>query len=137
MSALVIDLNNVEDQRDVVHRAVETLADGKLVVFPTETVYGIAASALHEEAVQRLCSRKDAVTSIPSLWRFAAPTMRSTTCPACRRWPSGWRGDAGPVRSLWCWMTTIPTASCGSYPRRCSTSSVRAGRLACVYRLIR
>jgi protein-tyrosine phosphatase len=58
MSATVIDLNNVEDQRDVVHRAVEALADGKLVVFPTETVYGIAASALHEEAVQQLLVAK-------------------------------------------------------------------------------
>ncbi len=58
MSAAVIDLNNVEDQRDVVHRAVEALADGKLVVFPTETVYGIAASALHEDAVQRLLVAK-------------------------------------------------------------------------------
>ncbi len=58
MSAAVIDLNNVEDQRDVVHRAVEALADGKLVVFPTETVYGIAASALHEGAVQRLLVAK-------------------------------------------------------------------------------
>ena len=58
MSAAVIDLNNVEDQRDVVHRAVEALADGKLVVFPTETVYGVAASALHEEAVNRLLTAK-------------------------------------------------------------------------------
>jgi protein-tyrosine phosphatase len=58
MSAVVIDLNNVEDQRDVVHRAVEALADGKLVVFPTETVYGVAASALHEEAVNRLLTAK-------------------------------------------------------------------------------
>ena len=53
MSAAVIDLANVEDQRDVVHRAVEALAEGKLVAFPTETVYGVAASALNEEAVQR------------------------------------------------------------------------------------
>jgi len=58
MSAAVIDLNNVEDHRDVVHRAVEALADGQLVVFPTETVYGVAASALHEEAVERLLQAK-------------------------------------------------------------------------------
>jgi tRNA threonylcarbamoyl adenosine modification protein (Sua5/YciO/YrdC/YwlC family) len=58
MSAAVIDLNNVEDQRDVVHRAVEALADGQLVVFPTETVYGVAASALSEEGVARLLAAK-------------------------------------------------------------------------------
>ncbi len=58
MSAVVIDLASVEDQRDVVHRAVEALAEGQLVVFPTETVYGVAASALNEEAVHRLLEAK-------------------------------------------------------------------------------
>ena len=58
MSAVVIDLTSVEDQRDVVHRAVEALADGHLVVFPTETVYGMAASALAEDGVQRLLETK-------------------------------------------------------------------------------
>ena len=38
-------LCTAEDPRDVVHRAVQALAEGKLVVFPTETVYGLAASA--------------------------------------------------------------------------------------------
>ena len=58
MSAVVIDLANVEDQRDVVHRAVEALAEGQLVIFPTETVYGVAASALNEQAVRRLLEAK-------------------------------------------------------------------------------
>ncbi len=43
MSAVVIDLQDVEDQRDVIHRAVQALAEGQLVAFPTETVYGVAA----------------------------------------------------------------------------------------------
>src|SRR5690349_11091017 len=38
----------------VVRRAAQALADGQLVAFPTETVYGIAASALNPEAVERL-----------------------------------------------------------------------------------
>jgi protein-tyrosine phosphatase len=54
MSSEIIDLQKVEDPRDVVHRIVETLSAGKLVVLPTETVYGIAASALHPAAVKRL-----------------------------------------------------------------------------------
>ncbi|MEQ8785337.1 MAG: L-threonylcarbamoyladenylate synthase [Pirellulaceae bacterium] len=54
MPPIVIDLRKADDQRDVVHRAVEALAEGKLVAFPTETVYGLAASALSEAAVQRL-----------------------------------------------------------------------------------
>lgn len=54
MSAVIIDLNTAEDQRDVVHRAVEALSAGKVIAIPTETVYGLAASALSPSAVKRL-----------------------------------------------------------------------------------
>ena len=54
MSPVVIDVASADDPRDVVHRAVQALAEGKLVAFPTETVYGLAASALSESAVARL-----------------------------------------------------------------------------------
>lgn len=54
MTTEIIDLTQVEDSRDVVHRIVENLSAGKLVALPTETVYGIAASALQPAAVQRL-----------------------------------------------------------------------------------
>ena len=58
MPPVVIELRNAEDWRDVVHQAVQSLAEGKLVAFPTETVYGVSASALDEEAVQRLVDVK-------------------------------------------------------------------------------
>jgi protein-tyrosine phosphatase len=57
-SPLVIDIRSAEDSRDVVHRAVQALAEGKLVALPTETVYGLAASALDEGAVERLSAAK-------------------------------------------------------------------------------
>ncbi len=55
---LRIDVFQAEDLRDVVHRAVQALVEGKLVAFPTETVYGIAASACSTEAVDRLLKLK-------------------------------------------------------------------------------
>lgn len=58
MSAFVIDLKNADDLRDVVHRGVEALASGKIVALPTETVYGLAASALDGKAVERLSEIK-------------------------------------------------------------------------------
>jgi tRNA threonylcarbamoyl adenosine modification protein (Sua5/YciO/YrdC/YwlC family) len=58
---LVIDVQNAEDWRDVVHRAVQVLAEGGLVVFPTETVYGLAASALDERAVSRVVTLKSRI----------------------------------------------------------------------------
>ncbi len=58
MAPAVIDLKQADDPRDAVHRAVEALAAGKLVAVPTETVYGIAASALLPEAVEHLIEAK-------------------------------------------------------------------------------
>ncbi len=58
MAPAVIDLKQADDPRDAVHRAVEALAAGKLVAVPTETVYGIAASALLPEAVENLVQAK-------------------------------------------------------------------------------
>ncbi|MGA2031583.1 MAG: L-threonylcarbamoyladenylate synthase [Thermoguttaceae bacterium] len=57
--AAVLDLRDAEDWRDIVHQAVQALVEGKLVALPTETVYGLAASALEEEAVQRLLEVKN------------------------------------------------------------------------------
>ncbi|HQU42896.1 MAG: hypothetical protein B7Z73_02595 [Planctomycetia bacterium 21-64-5] len=54
MPPVVIELRSAEDSRDVVHRAVQALAEGHLVALPTETVYCLAASALSHEAVARL-----------------------------------------------------------------------------------
>jgi len=39
-------------------RAVAALAEGRLVVFPTETVYGIGCDASNPAAVERLCAAK-------------------------------------------------------------------------------
>jgi len=56
--AAIINLRNSSDPRDVIHRVVQALAEGKLVAIPTETVYGVAASALSERAVARLSQLK-------------------------------------------------------------------------------
>ncbi|MDA7980549.1 MAG: threonylcarbamoyl-AMP synthase [Pirellulales bacterium] len=55
---MVVDIRKADDARDLVHRAVQALAEGRLVVFPTETVYGVAASALCADAVRRLAKIK-------------------------------------------------------------------------------
>jgi protein-tyrosine phosphatase len=49
-----IDVSQADDPRDVVHRAVATLAQGGVVAMATETVYGLAACALREEGVARV-----------------------------------------------------------------------------------
>ena len=56
MPPLVIDLRRTEDARDVVHRAVQALAEGSCVAFPTETDYVVAASGRRDEAIARLAA---------------------------------------------------------------------------------
>ena len=54
MPPVIIDVRKADDLRDVVHRTVQALAEGRLVVLPTETVYGVGALGLNEGAVSRL-----------------------------------------------------------------------------------
>lgn len=58
MPPVLIDVRAAEDLRDVVHRAVQAVSEGKLVVFPTETIYGLAARAMDADAVARLLEVK-------------------------------------------------------------------------------
>ncbi len=53
MSA-VVDLRKTDDPRDALHRAVRLLVEGRVVAFPTETVYIPCAHALVPAAVQKL-----------------------------------------------------------------------------------
>src|SRR6516165_11759968 len=50
----VLEWHSAAEPRELVCRAIEALAGGDLVAFPTETVYGLAASALAPDAVERL-----------------------------------------------------------------------------------
>src|SRR5262245_51651240 len=60
-----IDLAQADDRRDVVHRAVACLAQGGIVGLATETVYGLAASALNPGAMARLRQVKGLDELIP------------------------------------------------------------------------
>lgn len=54
MPPLIIDLRRTEDARDVVHRAVQALAEGRAVAFPTETDYVVASAARQQSASENL-----------------------------------------------------------------------------------
>lgn len=60
-----MDVGATEDPRDLVHRAAQALAEGKLVAFPTESVYGLAARALDCRAVSRLVAVKQRKSGHP------------------------------------------------------------------------
>jgi protein-tyrosine-phosphatase/tRNA A37 threonylcarbamoyladenosine synthetase subunit TsaC/SUA5/YrdC len=53
---IVVDLQQAEDPRDLIHRAFQALAEGEVIAVPTETVYALVANALAPAAVARLVS---------------------------------------------------------------------------------
>lgn len=65
MPPVIVNLAKTDDVRDVIHRAVQALAEGELVALPTETVYGVAASALSERGVDRLAEFKNRPDDAP------------------------------------------------------------------------
>ena len=65
MPTTVINVQQADDPRDVIHRAVAALSAGQILAIPTETVYGLAASALNETAVERLFEIKGRDTTKP------------------------------------------------------------------------
>ncbi|MFO0947865.1 MAG: L-threonylcarbamoyladenylate synthase [Planctomycetota bacterium] len=93
---LRFDWKTSDDRRDLVHRTVQALVEGELVVFPTETVYGLAALATNPTAVERLVNAKRSDESKPlalaigrgtDLSRFVAVQNRVASRLIDRCWP--------------------------------------------------
>jgi len=57
----------------VINEAVQTLRDGGLVAFPTETVYGLGAAADNLEAIQKIFKAKGRPLHHPLIVHLAAP----------------------------------------------------------------
>src|SRR5262249_47094184 len=114
--AELLEWPSAVDFWSVVQRAADALGQGKLVAFPTETVYGIAAHVLAPEAVERLVHVKGRPEEKPLTLALAhgvqatdwAPTLSQIARRLARRC---WRGPltlvcgAGVRQGL---MTCLP-----------------------------
>lgn len=69
---------------ELIARAAELIRAGKLVAFPTETVYGLGANALDEEAVKRIYAVKGRPTTSPLIVHVDSPAMARSLAA---RWP--------------------------------------------------
>lgn len=94
-----IDLAQADDRRDVVHRAVACLAQGGLVGLSTETVYGVAASALQSDAVARLRQIKGGDETVPLTLLLKGPVEVADWVPGLSAlgWRLARRAWPGPV----------------------------------------
>ena len=74
---------NAAELQQAVEQAVQRLQQGGLVAIPTETVYGLAADASNEQAVEKIFSAKGRPTNHPLIVHLAEPLLADAS-PAVR-----------------------------------------------------
>lgn len=68
-----IKIEHIEQQENDLRHAAEILRRGGLVVFPTETVYGLGGNALDDSAAQRIYAAKGRPSDNPLIIHVANP----------------------------------------------------------------
>ena len=79
MSRRILDV--AADRDAAVARAVEVLRDGKLVVVPTDTVYGVAADAFNSTGTRRIFGAKRRSRRFPLPVLVRSPKQLLGLCP--------------------------------------------------------
>lgn len=67
----MLQVNPRQPETAVIETAAEVIRAGRLVAFPTETVYGLGANALSAEAIQRIYTAKQRPASDPIIAHIA------------------------------------------------------------------
>lgn len=93
---IILKMDAASPDMNAIRFAAESIRAGELVIFPTETVYGLAADALNENAVRRAFEAKGRVESNPlpvqiagidQLAQVAADIPEAAKKLAARFWP--------------------------------------------------
>src|SRR5271157_3000493 len=92
----VVPVDPVHPEQAIIEGAAELIREGQLVVFPTETVYGLGADALQPQAVERIFAAKGRPFSDPLIVHVAdrsiLPTLVADVPPIAHKlmevfWP--------------------------------------------------
>ena len=93
---IVLKVDARSPDPEAIRTAADAIRRGELVVFPTETVYGLAADALNESAVKRVLEVKGRcgtlplpvqVASVDDLPKVASSVSETVRLLAARFWP--------------------------------------------------
>ena len=71
---------------DTINQAGEIIRQGGLVAFPTETVYGLGADALNEEAAAKIYAAKGRPSDNPLIAHIADLEMLNRWLKRYHRW---------------------------------------------------
>jgi tRNA threonylcarbamoyl adenosine modification protein (Sua5/YciO/YrdC/YwlC family) len=55
MTAEFLKIHPVNPEQRKIHKVVDVLKAGGIIVYPTDTIYGIGCDLMHRKAVERLC----------------------------------------------------------------------------------
>lgn len=75
MKTIIEKIDNVEKDREYIEKAGEIIKEGGLVGFPTETVYGLGADALNEQAAAKIYAAKGRPSDNPLIVHIADLSM--------------------------------------------------------------
>lgn len=71
MNTKIFKIDNDNIDKDSMEQLGKIIRNGGLVAFPTETVYGLGADALNEEAVKKIFRAKGRPADNPLIVHFA------------------------------------------------------------------
>lgn len=106
---------NSEEGTNIIKKAGEILKKGGLVAFPTETVYGLGADGLNEDAAKKIYAAKGRpsdnpliihITDIAALERIAKNIPEAAVRIAGKYWP-------GPLTMIFEKTDTVPYGTTG------------------------
>lgn len=95
MNTQVLKINSVSQQKDIL-TAAQLLKNGALVALPTETVYGLGANALDEEAVKSIFAAKGRpqdnplivhISEFDEIYNLVEEVPESAKSLAVKYWP--------------------------------------------------
>ncbi|MFA0751515.1 MAG: hypothetical protein SLRJCFUN_001918 [Candidatus Fervidibacter sp.] len=75
MAIKIWRVNPEAPEKDAIAEAADILRSGGLIAFPTETVYGLGANALNEEAVRKIFAAKERPAWDPLIVHISHPDM--------------------------------------------------------------
>src|SRR5438270_7113720 len=71
----VVPVNPDHPEAQVIEQAAAIIRNGDLVAFPTETVYGLGADAMQEQAIRRIFAAKGRPADNPLIVHISSRAM--------------------------------------------------------------
>ena len=55
----IIKMNPEDPDEEAIHKAIDVMVSGGVIIYPTDTIYGLGANAFNQEAVKKIYEIKD------------------------------------------------------------------------------